>query len=176
MANMEKPDIKEMPLEEKWDRLHDFFTMDHAISYKTHKRLGTVNEWVDDTVEAYRKVGLRFIHPVAKIVGKLAPNMALKEAIKRVLYSDQMMHDLSEYEVSTPSDGEIIIRFKNCTRLRKQREIVKKAGLGFDPRELCELEKMHHTHPRHPATEMGAILTNLEWEETGCVWTLKMQT
>ena len=32
---MKKPDIKEMPIEEKWDRLHDFFTMDHAVSYKT---------------------------------------------------------------------------------------------------------------------------------------------
>jgi hypothetical protein len=28
-----QPDVKEMSIEEKWDRLHDFFTMDHAISY-----------------------------------------------------------------------------------------------------------------------------------------------
>jgi isoleucyl-tRNA synthetase len=110
-VKMERPNIKEMYLEEKWDRLHDFFTMDHAISYKTQKRLGTVNEWVDDTVEAYRNLGPRFIGPVAKIVGEIAPNKALKEGIDRVLYSDQMMHNPSEYEVSMPSDGEIIIRF-----------------------------------------------------------------
>ena len=179
MANMEKPNIKEMPLEEKWDRLHDFFTMDHAISYKTHKRLGTVNEWVDDTVEAYRNMMPRFMGPLAKlmggIVGKLAPNISLKQALNHVLYSEQMMHDVSEFEISTPSDGEICIRFKNCNRLRRQREIVKKAGLGFDPREICEVEKLHLTHPRHPTTEMGIIPTDIKWEETGCVWTFKRQ-
>ncbi|RMF92336.1 MAG: hypothetical protein D6734_12510 [Candidatus Schekmanbacteria bacterium] len=171
---MKKPDIKEMPIEEKWDRLHDFFTMDHAISYKTHKRLGTVQEWVDDTVEAYRYMAPRFIGPMARIVGKLAPNKSLKEAIKRVLYNDQMMHGPGEYEVSEPENGEITVRFKNCLRLKKQREIVKKANLGFDGREICEVEKMHLTHPRHPTTEMGCIPIKIEWEETGCVWTFKM--
>lgn len=48
-----KPNISDMSVEEKWDRVHDFFTMDHAISYHTHKRLGTVDEWVADTVDAY---------------------------------------------------------------------------------------------------------------------------
>jgi hypothetical protein len=53
MAHQEtpnRPNIQDMSIEEKWDRLHDFFTMDHAISYQTHKRMGTVQEWVDDTV------------------------------------------------------------------------------------------------------------------------------
>ena len=45
---------KEMPLEEKYDRVCDFFTLDHAISYVTHKQLGTVDKWVDNTVEARR--------------------------------------------------------------------------------------------------------------------------
>lgn len=171
---MKKPDIKEMPIEEKWDRLHDFFTMDHAISYKAHKRLGTVQEWVDDTVEAYRYMGPRFLGPMARFVGRLAPNKSLKEAIKRVLYNDQMMHGPGEYEVSEPKDGEITVRFKNCLRLKKQREIVKTANLGFDGREICEIEKMHLTHPRHLTTEMGCIPTVIEWEETGCVWTFKM--
>jgi len=172
---MKKPDIKEMPIEEKWDRLHDFFTMDHAVSYKTHKRLGTVKEWVDDTVEAYGYMGPRFIGPMNEFIGKLDkldPNVILKEAINRVLYSDQMMHDPSEYEVSEPEDGEITIRFKNCNRLKKQREIVEKANLGFDPREICEVEKMHLTHP---SRTQWVAPTEIKWEETGCVWTFKVQ-
>lgn len=180
MADMKKPDIKEMPIEEKWDRLYDFFTMDHAISYKTHKRLGTVQEWVDDTVDAYEKMMGRFMGPLASLMGKvavkLAPNMVLKQAINAVLYSDQMLHNgLEEYEVSEPKDGEIVIRYKNCLRLKKQNEIVKKCDLDFEGREICELDKMQLTHPNHPTTKMGIIPTDIMWEETGCVWTFKKQ-
>ena len=49
-VEMIKPATKAMSLEEKYDRCCDFFEMDHMISYYTHKRLGTVKEWVDDTV------------------------------------------------------------------------------------------------------------------------------
>ena len=173
------PDIKEMPIEEKWDRVHDFFTMDHAISYKTHKRMGTVDEWVDDTVDAYGKTVGRFMGPPAEMMGKagtrLAPNFVLKQAITNVLYNDQMMHGPGEYEVSEVRDGEITVRFKGCLRLRKQKEIVEQCQLDFDAREICELEKMHLTHPRAPAARMGVVPTDVTWEEGGCVWTFKVR-
>jgi hypothetical protein len=176
---MKKPDLKEMSVEEKWDRLHDFFTMDHAISYHTHKRLGTVKEWVSDTVDAYNKMMGRFAGPVAQFMGNLAsnlaPNMVLNKAIKEVLYMDQMMHGPGEYEVSEAEDGEIVVRFKNCLRLKKQNEIVKKCGLPFEGREICEVEKMHLTHPNHPTTKMGIIPFEIIWEETGCLWKFKRQ-
>jgi len=171
------PSIVGMSIEEKWDRLHDFFTMDHAISYKTHKRLGTVQEWVDDTVDAYGKMMGRFMGPLATLMGaaavKVAPNMILKQAINEVLYSDQMMHGPGEYLVSEPIEGQITVRFCNCLRLRKQREIVKKCDLGFDGREICEVEKMHLSHPNHPSMRMGIVPIEVTWEETGCVWTFK---
>jgi hypothetical protein len=172
-----KPDIKEMPIEEKWDRVHDFFTMDHAISYYTHKRLGTVKEWVSDTVDAYSAMMGRFMGPLASLMGgvamKIAPNMVLKQAINAVLFSDQMMHGPGEYEVSEAKDGAITVRFKNCLRLKKQNEIVKKCNLPFEGREICEVEKMHLTHPNHPTTKMGIVPTDITWEEGGCVWTFK---
>jgi hypothetical protein len=174
-----QPNIKEMSVEEKWDRLHDFFTMDHAISYRTHKRMGTVQQWVDDTVEAYGEMMGRFMGPLAGLMGKaaarLTPNMVLKQAINAVLYSDQMMHGPGEYLVSEPSDGQITIRFVNCLRLKKQREIVKRCGLDFDAREICEVERMHLTHPDHPTSKMGIIPIEITWEETGCVWTFKVR-
>jgi hypothetical protein len=64
-VEMHKPNTKEMSLEEKYERCCDFFEMDHMISYYTHKRLGTVKEWVDDTVEAYNKSVPSFLGPVA---------------------------------------------------------------------------------------------------------------
>jgi hypothetical protein len=174
-----KPDIKDMSIEDKWDRVHDFFTMDHAISYHTHKRLGTVDEWVADTVEAYGHMMGRFMGPLAGLMSKaalkIAPNKVLKQAIQAVLYSDQMMHGPGEYEVSEPKDGEITVRFKNCLRLKKQNEIAKKCNLPFEGREICEVEKLHLTHPNHPTTKMGVIPTDITWEEGGCVWTFKRQ-
>jgi hypothetical protein len=153
--------------------------MDHAISYQTHKRMGTVQEWVDDTVEAYGRMMGRFMGPLASLMGKaatkLTPNLVLKQSINAVLYSDQMMHGPGEYEISEPQDGEITVRFRNCLRLQKQREIVKQCGLGFDAREICEVEKMHLTHPNHPTSKMGIIPVEITWEETGCVWTFKVQ-
>lgn len=174
-----QPQLEQMSIEEKWDRLHDFFTMDHAISYKTHKRLGTVQEWVDDTMEAYNKMMGRFMGPLASLMSKaatkLSPNMVLKQAINTVLYSDQMMHRPGEYEISEPRDGEITVRFNNCLRLEKQNEIAKKCDLGFEGREICEVEKMHLTHPNHPAAKMGIAPTEITWEDGGCVWTFKVK-
>jgi hypothetical protein len=168
-----------MSIEEKWDRLHDFFTMDHAVSYQTHKRLGTVQEWVDDTVEAYNKMMGRFMGPLAALMSKAAtrlmPNLVLKQAIDGVLYSDQMMHRPGEYEVSEPVEGQITVRFVNCLRLEKQNEITRKCDLGFESREICELEKLHLTHPNHPAAKMGIVPTEVTWEAGGCVWTFKVK-
>jgi hypothetical protein len=33
----------------------------------------------------------------------------------------------------------------------------------------------HLTHPNHPTTKMGIIPIDITLEETGCVWTFKMQ-
>lgn len=170
-----KPDIKEMPIEEKWDRVHDFFTMDHMISYKTHKRMGTVQEWAD----AYGKMMGRLMGPLAEMMGKaatrLAPNLVLKQAITNVLHNDQMMHGPGEYEVSDVRGGEITVRFRNCLRLKKQKEVVEQCAFDFDAREICEVEKMHLTHPRAPAARMGVVPTDISWEEGGCVWTFRVQ-
>ncbi|MBW1853299.1 MAG: hypothetical protein V3V90_08705 [Thermodesulfobacteriota bacterium] len=173
-----KPNISDMSVEEKWDRVHDFFTMDHAISYHTHKRLGTVDEWVADTVDAYGNMMGRFLGPVAEVMSKaalkVAPNKILKKVMDAVLNSDQMMHGPGEYEYSEAKDGEMTVRFKNCLRLKKQNEVVKKCKLPFEGREICEVEKMHLTHPNHPTTKMGVIPTDITWEEGGCVWTFKV--
>ena len=88
--------------------------MDHMISYYTHKRLGTVKEWVNDTVAAYNKSVPRFLGPVVKAVTKLAPNIALRKCFDAVFNLDQQHHDISEFEYSEPKGGEIVVRWKNC--------------------------------------------------------------
>ena len=154
-VKMRPPDLKAMSIEEKYDRLCDFFEMDHMISYYTHKRLGTVKEWVDDTVAAYNHSVPRFLGPIAKAMTKLAPNLALKKVFDSVFNLDQQCHDISEYEYSEPKDGEIVVRWKDCARYKRHKKWIKQLGYDFDDRELCEVEKMHLTHPNHPGCRMG---------------------
>jgi hypothetical protein len=171
----EEPNIKSMPIEEKWDKLHDFFTMDHMVSYYTHKRLGTVDEWVIDQVEAIRKLVPTFIGPLAKMMTKMAPRLSLRQSLKQVLEMDQMMHYPGEFEVAELPNGEVCTRFKNCNRYKKQTEMVKQLGLDIDPREVCEVEKMIITHERHPSRDMGILVTEIEWEPGGCVWRFRTE-
>jgi hypothetical protein len=112
---------------------------------------------------------------MGKAATKITPNMVLKQAIYAVLYSDQMMHRPGEYEVSEVKNGEMTIRFKNCLRLEKQNEIAEKCALGFEGREICEVEKMHLNHPEHPSAKMGIVPAEICWEEGGCVWTFKIK-
>jgi hypothetical protein len=57
----------------------------------------------------------------------------------------------------------------------KQNEIAEKCVLGFEEKELCEVEKMHLTHPRHPSTMMCIVPIEITWEAGGCVWTFNLQ-
>jgi hypothetical protein len=168
--------IKEMSLEEKYDRIFDFFTLTHAICYASHKQLGTIDKWLDITVEAFGKIQPRFMEPVVKLM--TTPGMTIeqifKEALKHTLYAEQQMHPLSEIEFNFVSDRELVVKFNNCERLRRAKKVVKEAGLNFNPLELCEMEKRIHLHPRHPMRQMGLDVT-AELGETGCKWTFRLK-
>ena len=88
-------------------------------------------------------------------MGKIAPNLSLKQALKQVVCAEQQMHDISEFEVSMPEEGTICIRFSNCDRYRRQKETVKRMDLKIEPRDICEVERLHHFHPRHPMQDAG---------------------
>jgi hypothetical protein len=170
---MRKPDIKELSIEDRYDRACDFFEMDHMISYYTHKRLGTVKEWVEDTVAAYSHSVPRFLGPVVKTFTKLAPNLALKKVFESVFVLDQQHHDVSEFLYSEPKDGTIVVQWCNCARLKRHKKWIKRLGYDFDDREICEVEKMHLTHPKHPGCQMGFVPTEIKWTDDGCIWHYK---
>ena len=172
-VKMFKPNIKRMSLEEKYDRCCDFFEMDHMISYYTHKRLGTVQEWVNDTVEAYGHSVPRFLGPVVKTITNLAPNLALKKTFDAVFNLDQQHHDYDEFSYSEPKNGEVIVRWTGCARFKRHKKLIKMLGYDMDDREICEVEKMHLTHPRHPGCQMGFVPTKVVWTEDGCEWFYK---
>ena len=158
--------IKEMPIEEKYDQIFNFYILELASSYSYHKGKETVENWLDHRLETYR--GL--MGPMFEMLKKLPP----KQIASQMIYMQQIMQPLSEIEVDWISDSEAVMRFKNCEILRRSRELVEKAGLDIDPRFHCEIDKYHHTHPRHPIKDVGMELA-CDLEENGCKWTFKLK-
>ncbi len=167
-------EIKEMPLEEKHDKLLDFFALYYAASYAFNKEQGTVDKWPDYLAKVMGKMMPSFMGPVFKLMKTLAPGSTFKKAVNQMMYTFQMEQPLSGLELSWVSDREAIIRYKNCEALRRMREVVKKAGLNIGPREVCKSEIAMHMSPEHPTKKFGIDLTG-ELEENGCKWTMKLK-
>jgi len=156
---------KEMPCSEKYDQLFNYYVLENAANYSYHKKQGTLNKWLDHTLEAYRGM----MGPMVEMVKGLPP----KQVASQLIYMQQMMQPAKEIEVDWISDREAVMRFKNCDILRRSREVVEKAGLDVDPKFFCEMDKYRHAHLRHPIRELGMELT-CELEENGCKWTFKL--
>jgi hypothetical protein len=170
------PNIKRMSLEERYDRVNDYSEMMHIVSIYTHRKNGTLEDWVADCMEAYSASIPRFLGPMVKTITKLAPNLALKKTFDGVFNLDQQHHDLEEFEYTEPKNGTIICRWNNCARFKRHKKIVKMLGWeGLYDRMTCDVEKMHLTHPRHPAIQMGFIPTDIIWTDTGCEWHYKKE-
>jgi len=166
--------IKEMPLEEKHDKLYDIYLSEMAASYAFHKKQGTVNKWLDSTLEVFSSSMPKFMGPIVKLMRTLAPGRTFKQTANQMVYMQQIMQPSSEIEVSWVSDREAVMRFKNCEILRRSRETVKKAGLKIDPRFYCKIDQYRHTSPLHPMQKFGIDLA-CELEENGCKWTFKLK-
>jgi hypothetical protein len=159
--------VKEMPLEERYNALLDMYVLEAATSYAFHKEQGTLNKWLDYTVDSYRV----YMSPMVKMMKTLALGEPFKQAINQLASLQQTMQPLSEIELSWVSDNEAVMKFKNCEILRRSRELVKRTGLNIDPKFFCKMDLYRHAHPQHPLQEIG-MDTTCELEENGCKWTL----
>jgi hypothetical protein len=161
--------VKEMPLEEKYTSILDMYILETATSYAFHKDQGTLNKWLDQTVDSYRA----YMGPMVDMMKTLAPGTPFKQAINQLASMQQTMQPLSEIELSWVSDREAVMRFKNCEILRRSRELVKKTGLNIEPKFFCQMDWYRHSNPHHPLQEIG-MNTTCELEENGCKWTFRL--
>ena len=166
--------IKEMPLEEKYDKLYDFLALYYAANYAFNKEQGTVDKWPDYLAKVMGKMMPSLMGSVVKLMRPLAPGRTFKQAVNQMMYTFQMEQPLSGLELSWVSDREAVVRMKNCEMLRRVREVVKKAGLNIDPREVCKSEIAIHTSTEHITKKFGVDLA-CELEENGCKWTFKLK-
>lgn len=165
---------KEMPLEEKYDKLYDFLALYYAASYTFNKEQGTEGKWPDYMAKVMGKMMPSFMGPVVKLMTTVAPGRTFKQTVNQMMYTFQMEQPLSGLELSWVSDREAVVGYKNCEMLRRLRDVVKKAGLNIDPREVCRSEIAMHTSPEHMTKKLGMDLA-CELEENGCKWTMKLK-
>ena len=166
--------IKEMPIEEKYDKLLDFYALYYAASYAFNKEQGTMDKWPDYLAKVMGKMMPSFMGPVVKLMKIVSPGRTFKQAINQFMYMSQMEQPLSGLELSWVSDREAVVRYKNCDLLRRLREVVKQTGFNIDPREVCKSEIAMHVSPEHPTKKFGIDLA-CELEENGCKWTMKLK-
>ena len=163
--------IKEMPLEEKYDKLLDSYVLGWVRDYSLHKELGAVDKCINLTVETQKKLLPSIWGPSFKLLKALAPGRIFKQIVEQYVYTMQSGMPLSNIELSWVSDREAVLSIKDCPILQRTRELAKKTGLDVDPREICEMESKIN---KEITKEFGV---NLSWKHTenGCTWTAKLK-
>jgi len=163
--------IKEMPLEEKYDRLLDAYCLNMATFHSLHKELGAVDKCIDWSVKVQKKMFPSFVGVAFKALKAISPGKAFSQVSDQYVYTIQRFIPLSNIELTKVSDREVTVRIKNCPVLGRMRDIVKKAGLDLDPKFICELDPKIN---REVAKEFGVDLT-CKLEENGCINTAKLR-
>ena len=165
-------EIKEMPIDERYDRLLDDYLLDIATNYGVLKELGEVDKEIDLSVKMMKKMLPKVLgSPVFKLLKILAPGRTFNQLANTWLYNAQTWHPLSTIEATNISDREVSGGIKNCVLLKRMRDIVKKTGLEIDPKFICNRDARYF--PRL-FKELGIdVIWNLE--ENGCRFTAKLK-
>jgi len=165
---------KEMPYEEKYDQLFDFYISETAASYAFHKKKGTINEWLDTSLEVMGSGMPKFMGAITSLLRTIVPGRTFKQITNQMVYMQQITQPSSGIEVSWVSDREAVMTYKDCEILKRTKDIVKKAGLDISPRFFCEMDQYRHTSPLHPMQKFGIDLS-CKLEPNGCKWTFKLK-
>ena len=156
--------VKEMPLEEKYDKLLDQYALSEAMNYVLHKEAGTMDKRNDMMLKVYKKMLPRMTGVALSVMKAITPGRTFKNIVNGFVSFSQVMVPLSHIEVTWISDREAAIRTRDCVQLIKMRNMAKKAGLDFDPKEICE----NDTQIMPKMLEEFGIEAKMELEENGC--------
>jgi len=163
--------IKEMPLEEKHDKLLDQYMLSELMNYALHKELGTMDKRNDMMLKVWKKMLPSLMGITLKVMKTIAPGTTFKKIVNGFVSFSQVMNPLSNIELTWVSDREAVMRTKNCPFLVRGKELAKKAGLDIDPKEICKNDSK--TMPE--MFEQFGIEVTMELEENGCRATAKLK-
>ena len=134
---MEK--IKEMPVEEKYDKLYDQYILTDVIAMAFVKEMGLTDKYLDYSMKVYKKMMPSLMGSAFKFIKMLAPGRAFKKFVEGILKDGQATEPLSNTTLVSLSDKEAVIKTKNSLMLKKYRDIIKKTGVKLDLKEYWEL-------------------------------------
>ena len=163
--------IKVMPLEEKYDKIRDAYLLNTATLYALHKELGIVDKCIESLVKTKKNMIPSLPAATFKLLKTLAPGKAFNQLMDQQIYDMQVDMPLSNIEVNRVSGREVSMRIRDCPTLKRTGELIKKADLNVDPKELCEIE------PKIIGETAKDFGVDVSWqpEENGCLWTVKLK-
>jgi hypothetical protein len=156
--------IKEMPLEERYNKLFDQYVQDSLMNFVLHKQLGTMDKRNDMLLKVWKKMLPSYMGIALKVMKTIAPGKTFKNIVTSFVSFSQATTPLSNIELTWVSDREALIRTKNCPMLLRGKELAQKAGLDIDPKEICKNDSK--VMPK--MFEEFGVEVNVELEENGC--------
>ena len=162
--------MKEMPLEEKYNKLLDYYVLNEIGSYALVKELGAVDKGFDLSVKASVKMLPNRVGIAFELLKILTPGTAFNQLIEKYVYSLQMTIPLQNIELNKVSDRESTYRINNCPIIKRMRSLAKKTGLDIDPKFYCEIESKII---QGVANEFGVTLVT-KLTKNGCINTAKL--
>jgi len=168
--------IKEMPIEERYERLLDDYISGTAVAFALLKELGVDMELgleknVALSVKMDKKTLPGYLGITFKVLKAITPGIAFNQVLDSFLYHSQTWHPLSSIEVTKMSGRDAVIRVKNCVLLKRMRDVVKKTGFDIDPKIICERDAKYFPEL---FKEFGVDII-WELEENGCRCTAKLK-
>ena len=107
-------EIKEMSLEEKYDKLYDQYILTDVIAWAFAKEIGVTDKYLDYQMKVYKKMMPFWMGSAFKLIKKLAPGRAFKMFVEGFVKDGAM----EPMEMSL-SDREAVITTKNSVMLKK---------------------------------------------------------
>ncbi len=162
---------KEMPLKEKYEKLLDNYLLIRATSLALHKELGSVDKYIESLTRTQKNMVPSLPAAAYKLLKTVSRGTAFNKFMDQQIYEMQVDMPLSNIEVNRVSDGEVTYRIKDCPHLKRKAELIKKARLNVDAKEMCEIE------PKVMSGMAEDFGIDVAWqpEENGCFWTVKLK-
>ncbi len=158
-------------MKEKYEKLLDKYLLIRATTLALHKELGSVDEYIESLTKTQKNMVPSFPAAAYKLLKTVARGTAFSKFMDQQIYEMQVDMPLSNIEVNRVSEGEVTYRIKDCPHLKRKAELIKKARLNVDAKEMCEVE------PKVMSGMAKGFGIDVAWrpEEKGCFWTVKMK-
>ncbi len=158
-------------MKEKYEKLLDKYLLIRATTLALHKELGSVDEYIESLTKTQKNMVPSFPAAAYKLLKTVARGTAFSKFMDQQIYEMQVDMPLSNIEVNRVSDSEVTYRIKDCPHLKRKAELIKKACLNVDAKEMCEVE------PKVMSGMAKGFGIDVAWrpEENGCLWTVKLK-